>query len=383
MKKIHLASGILLVSLALSRHIHAQDLDSTSGAFTFGASYIGDNVNNLKGGIKTGSAYLGMAHMTMDLDIHKIGLWSGGQFHVDAANTHGDTPSSDMLCDLQVASNIEAGNHTYIQELWYSQSFGRVEFIAGLQDMNAQLASSECGSLYLNSSFGILPTISHNIAAPIFPLTTLGLTAVWQVSDNITVVGAVHDGAPTDFENNPYNLNWQFRTGDGILSVGELHYTTSLFKLPGVYKMGVFSHNHLVERSQNDNFPDSLNTNTSGFYAYIDQTLWQHDERKLGTFMQIGYSPSSSCITDRYMGFGLNFTGLFSSQASDVLGVAVAREHFQGSNKCETAVELTYQYQFTENIFIQPDLQYIIHPSGAEYQIPDCLAAILRFGINF
>src|ERR1035437_3452005 len=84
----------------------------------FGFSYIGDNLNNLSGGVKTGSCYLGMASIKISFDTEKAGLWKGGHFCINAANTHGSSPSDALVGDFQVVSNIQAGNHTFIQELW-------------------------------------------------------------------------------------------------------------------------------------------------------------------------------------------------------------------------------------------------------------------------
>ena len=139
-------------------------------------------------------------------DTEKAGLWKGTFVYVNAANTHGAMPSAELLGDMQVASNIEAGNHTYIQELWIKQAFKNLELTAGLQDLNVEFAASEYGAMFLNSSFGILPIVSGNIPAPIFPLTSLGLTAKWNILKNTTLLAAVYDGSPSDFDYNPYNF---------------------------------------------------------------------------------------------------------------------------------------------------------------------------------
>ena len=193
--------SLLVLSLAIlsscTISLFAQEAaKENEEAFSFEASYVGDLINNLSGGIKTGSSYLGMANLRLGFDTGKAGLWNGGQFYVNAANTHGATPSADMLGDMQVISNIEAGNHSYLQELWYKQALNKVELTVGLQDLNVEFANSQYGSLFMNSSFGILPVISTNFSAPIFPLTTLGVTAKWSPSEKISILGAVYDGNP-------------------------------------------------------------------------------------------------------------------------------------------------------------------------------------------
>ena len=180
------------------------------------ASYVADNVNDVTGGIQTGSCYLGMANMMLGFDTKKARMWSGGHFFINAANTHGNKPSVNFIGDAQIVSNIEAGNHTYIQEIWYKQQMGNTQITAGLQDLNVEFANSEFGALYLNSSFGILPIISNNFNASIFPLTTIGLTYKWNISNQYSWVNAIYDGSPTNFDYNPHNLKWQFNSGDGV-----------------------------------------------------------------------------------------------------------------------------------------------------------------------
>jgi len=262
--------------LFFSFPLYAQDaLYEKDNAFSFEASYIGDDINNFSGGIHTGTSYLGMANLRLRFDTQSSGLWNGGQFYVNAANIHGSSPSSELLGDMQVASNIDAGNHTYIQEFWFKQALGKFELTAGLQDLNVEFANSEYGGLFMNSSFGILPVISTNVSAPIFPLTTLGITAKWNISPKVSWLGAVYDGSPTDFDYNPYNIKWRLASGDGILAISELQYNANIKSLPGTYKVGIYSHNHVIENSLDENVTDSLENNIVGLYAYADQRVWE------------------------------------------------------------------------------------------------------------
>jgi porin len=377
------SKSLLIFILAFSFLLHVKAQDFPSRAIVFEAAYIGDNVVNFSGGIKTGYNYLGIANLMVSLDTEKARLWRGGQFYVYAANTHGATPSANLLGDIQVASNIEAGKHSYLQELWYKQTFKKWEWTVGLQDLNVEFTTSELGGLYLNSSFGILPIISGNVTAPIFPLTSLGLTAKWNISDNATWVAAIYDGCPTGFDDNPHNIKWEFLSGDGVLAVTEFQKHLRINTLPGTYKLGVFTHNHIIHKTLGSIIPDSVDFNISGFYVNADQILWQKEQQNLGLFTQFGFSHSQSITSDFYWGMGVNYTGLFSSDGKDILGLAIAYESLKDSRKSETALEFTYQYSISSNFYIQPDFQYIINPAGTGQHLPNCFAGILRFGIHF
>jgi porin len=385
MKKIVFALAlsfnfILILSFSLRAQDEKNKLDE---ALKFEVSYIGDNINNLSGGIRTGSCYLGEANIRLELDIEKLGLWKGFHLFINAANTHGASPSSELLGDLQVASNIEAGNHTYIQEVWFKQNFSRFELTIGLQDLNVEFANSEHGAFFLNSSFGILPIISNNIAAPIFPLTSLGFTMKWNISERCAWLNALYDGCPTNFDYNPYNLKWQFISGDGLLAISEFQHSKEINDLPVTYKLGIYSHSHIVERVLKGNIPDSLNSSLFGVYTYIDQTIRRRGDRSTGIFCQLGYSPSEKSANNFYFGFGMNYHSLFSRQGKDILGLALAYGRLKNEEQSETSLELSYRYQICRNVFIQPDFQYIINPAGTGKELKNSFAGNFRFGIHF
>lgn len=378
MKIFTLALALAIAPCA--ERVYGQDQDGVrNSSIAFEASYVGDIINNITGGIQTGSTYVGMANIGMGIDFEKAGFWNGGFFYINTANTNGSSPSSELLGDMQVVSNIEAGEHTYIQELWFKQSMGKLELTLGLQDLNVEFANIEHGALFLNSSFGILPTISANIPAPIFPLTALGMTAKWNISDRVSWLNAVYDGEPTDFDSNPYNTKWEFKSGDGLLAITELQFNPVINSLPATYKVGLFSHNHLLEK----NIPDSLDHTINGVYGHIDQKLWVNGNQCVGYFVQLGYCPSPMSEIISYFGGGITYSGMLKKSGEDTLGIAVANANFRGGQKSETTLELSYCIPLISNIFVQPDVQYIFNPAGTSEPLDNCLTFNIRFGLGF
>jgi porin len=355
---------------------HAQD---STRVFLPEISYTGDLFNNLTGGIQTGIGYLGMVNLK--LTTHP---WKGGNLFINVANTHGAEPSADYLGDYQVASNIEAGEHTYLQELWFRQVWEKVEVTIGLQDLNVDLVNTNYGTLFSNSSFGVLPTVSGNIPAPIFPLTSLGISTRWQLSKKISVHAAVYDGAPTDFEDNPYNLRWQLSKDDGFLLFTELQHEIVIKSLPGRLKAGVYLHQHLNKANDHIGRRDSVYRNNHGYYLMGEQEIWNGAAHKsLGLFIQLGFSPKRVNYNYYYAGAGVNYTGLLSRECRDVAGLAVAHDGLRGGAGKETAIELTYRFPLFRFLFLQPDIQYIINPAGTSEHLENCLAATLRFEVVF
>ncbi len=358
-----------------------ENIELTNSPFSVEGSYVGEGVANFSGGIKTGTAYLGMATIRMGFDAEKAKLWKGGFFFTNLANTHGDKPSETMIGDFQVASNIEAGDHTYIQELWYAQQLRNLKIIVGLQDLNVEMANSEHGALYRNSSFGVHSTISNNVPAPVFPLTSPGITFSWNFLPKWNWHTAIYDGTPLDFDRNPHNLIWNFSPQDGVLIVNELQREAIFYDHPkGNYKLGSYFHDHKLTDQE---IADGLSGVNYGFYAVADQMICEKNEKQgIGIFAQVSFSPKVQNDHSYYFGGGVNCYGI-DKRENDVLGLAVAHAGFRHEKKEETIIELTYKAVLGEYIYLQPNFQYIIHPAGTGEVLKNASVVTLRFGLNF
>lgn len=355
----------------------AQSETTDEKSFSFHACYTGDLVSNFSGGIKTGTTYLGLANLKAGFDTEKAGWWKNGELFLNVGNTHGGEPSAKMVGDFQGVSNIEAGDLTFLYELWYRQKLRNLTLTAGLQDLNANFAVSDNGGFFVNSSFGIHSSIADNISSPIFPLTALGFTAQWDISEKFKWQAAVFDGTPDDYENNPYNTEWNLSENDGLLCVTEFQLVSSLVKdLDGCYKAGAYYHQH------NDTI--AKEQENYGFYFVADQMIYRKGIREVVLFSQLGLSPKDKNFNNLYCGLGATCKGILDKRPNDVVGMAVAYAGFHDRPvKNETACELSYQLQINDNIYLKPDIQYIIHPAGMEEKLDNALVGALRLGVEF
>jgi len=380
--------GLLFTTAAYVLLIHlsagASSPDSCRrDPLTFETSYTGDWVHNLAGGIRQGNRYLGLANITLEICTEKAGLFRGGSLFVNAANTHGGEPSAELFGDFQVISNLEAGNLTYLHELWYRQELGNTALILGLQDLNSTFAESRAASLFLNSSFGIHSTIASNLPVPIFPLTALGIKIQHRIGDRMQFAAALFDGLPDDFSTNPNNLRWRLQKDDGYLAIAELTFRIPSETHAGTWKIGTYYHNeHSVTLIEEGISTTTGHPENHGFYLAGSQHLHTGIKgRSLSAFAQASVSPQSKNENHYYLGGGLCYSGLIAKRTYDHLGLAVAHAGFTG--KSETAIELTYKAVITENLFIQPDLQYVINPCGTGASLKNAVAGIFRFGFVF
>ena len=363
----------IFISMSAMKSFSQEVVNTEESPFKFNASYIGDVVSNFSGGIKTGTTYLGLANLKAGFNTETASWWRGGRMFLNIGNTHGGEPSSTLVGDFQGVSNIEAGNLSFLYELWYKQNLGKFELTVGLQDLNADFAVNEDGAMFTNSSFGIHSSIADNVAPPIFPLTALGLNVKWNISDTFLWEAAVFDGTPDDFETNPYNTEWKLSKNQGYLAVTELQVKKSLLRgRTGNYKFGVYYHQH------NDTI--ALEQKNGGFYFVGDQQI----SDKLYVFSQIGLCPKKMNKNNRYFSVGLNCKGLIETRKNDQFGIAIAYAGIQNSPVgSETAIEVTYKLEINKNIYVRPDIQYIINPAGTEVKLKNDLVGFLRFGVDF
>jgi len=374
----------ILFGILLSNVGKAQN-DSTSfcAPLSCEVSYIGDVVGNFKGGVKRQSTYLGLANIHLSLNTQNAGWWRGGELHLNLANTHGGMPSDDFIGDFQGVTNIEAGDRTFFQELWFCQSFGKLSASVGIKDMNAEFSVNEFGGTFINSSFALHSTFTDNISASIFPNTGLGGVLSYSFDSTHTARLGVFDGDPGFMTIHPANFKSPFGGNDGVMAIGEYTYNKGIaLDETGSYKMGVYFHSHNTNE-------DVLNNRQSGhnygFYFIGNQRFTSSfaGHRILDGFLQLSYSPVESNTNQFYGGAGLILRGLCSEDCSDELGIAMACAKFKGLHYSnEKIVELHYKCPICSHFYIQPDIQYVINPSRFDVATPNALVGILRVGIE-
>jgi porin len=225
--------------------------------------------------------------------------------------------------------------------------------------------------------------ISDNVLAPIFPLTSPGITLSWKTSEKINLKTAVYRGCPIDFDDNPYNIKWDMTHLQGLLWVAEGQYNWNGKKGNGnVFKSGAFFHQHCPESGVIDSETGDELTFDYGFYLVADHRIFTRDDRNFSIFYQTGVSPRNDNFA--YLGAGCAYTGFLSKKGNDVLGLAVACGLLtKARGKDETAIELTYKVNVTDQIYLQPEMQYVVHPGGTTSQLKNAAVGLIRFGLEF
>lgn len=356
----------------------------------FSTKVNGDFILNHTGGIKRGYTYIGMEDFTISLSTGSAGWWKGGNFFLHGFNSHGKGISENYTGDLQVLSNIEAGDYTGLYEFYYMQKLGRFTFLFGQHDLNSEFVGTKYGGTFINSSFGIAPSISLNVPVSIYPVAAPCLMLKYGTPGGITYKFATYDGDPGDLESNRFNVQWNIGSHEGFFSIAEIEYNHVLGeRSTSTYKAGTYYHT-----GEFLNYSDTslLSNGNYGLYAIIDQPLFTNSltpGRGLCFFVQAGITPQQFNMVSNYLGAGFRYHGILPNRFYDEIGLAFARigigkdyyHLFQPLKKKETTIEATYRFVFGRRYTLQPSIQYIIDPGMGSYE--SSFVSLLRFSLEY
>ena len=377
-------------------------------------------LGNLTGGTRQGFEYDGLTQMALQLDTQQAFGWYGGTFRASALQIHGRNLSADNLSTLQTASGIEADPGARLWELWYQQKFleeDRADVKIGQQSLDQEFIVSQNALIFVNTMFGwpMVPSADLPGGGPAYPLSTLGVRLRARPSDSVTLLAGVFNGSPV--LTNPSTLDPQqqnasgtgFSVRGGQLLIGEVQYaypalgsmvySAGSSSLSGTYKVGFWYDTESFDDLQFDNTGLSLaNPSSTGIpathggnysiYSVIDQMIWRSSEpeeadRTANVFLRaMGTPQGDRNLVVFSLNAGLNFHEPILHRDDDVFGVAMEYARVSGAASAfdqatafytgaftpvrsgEAVIEVTYQYQLTPAVIVQPDFQYVFNPGA-------------------
>lgn len=353
----------------------------------FEGVYTLDLASNLKGGLDQGSAYLGNIDLMFTFDTEKFGFWKNGRFFVYLLNNHGNS-LSDLIGDFQVVNNIEANPNSRLYEFWYEHHLENIKITIGQHNLNSIFAISKSGLFFINSSFGIQPDISANVSTSIFPLAALGAIISLKINSNLQFNNGVYDGDPGSETSNPNSLKWSLNKTDGAFFIHELVYEKKKdSSVNSIFKLGLWNH---IQKQIFDGFEQY---NSQGIYFIGEKKIFQleDDVKRVNFFSQVGFSLNQYNPVKSYWGGGFVYHGIFSNRENDAGGIAIAHSRFSDyyqsqfsmdKLQSETALEISYEFVFSNPLVLKPNVQYIINP-GTNTSIPNALMALVRMSYSW
>lgn len=372
----------------------------------FAATYIGEALGNLSGGLRRGSIFEGRLNLAVDLDLQKLAGWSQLSFHANVFQIHGQGLSRNYLQNYFVVSGIEALPSTRLYEAYFEKKWGSndVSLKFGQLAADTKFFDTKYTDVLTNASMGWPAITSLNLLSggPSPPLSAVGTRVLFNVAENWSFLGGIYDGNQAGYgtsdpqERNRYGLN--FRVTDPPLILGQVQYAwnskkgdpnlTGSIKLGGWQNFGLsndprFSSNGLSLASPLANKPAALRGN-AGIWAVFEQQIYKvpkSDDRGIGIFARVSSSPSPTSLIDVYADGGVEFIGLSNNRPDDKFGVAAGYAHvakrarsldndFNSINTnwpqrtYEGLFTAVYQYQVRDGWTVQPNFQYVIRPGA-------------------
>jgi porin len=108
----------------------------------------------------------------------------------------------------------------------------------------------------------------------------------------------------------------------------------------------------------------------------------------LSGWVRVGAANADAQIVGSYFGAGIVAQGILANRPDDRFGIGLARAGIGalaktalGLSRAETTVEASYQYKVHNTLAVQPDLQFVHHPSGVS-GARDALVLGLRFVVT-
>lgn len=331
---------------------------SINSSFLYGPAY---KTGGGASGEPGGKGY-SLFNLSVTVDTEKAGLWKGGTFYALYQNKRGNGLSGRAMGDYQMFDGWDFREMNQISEVWYQQKLfkDKLRLKFGKQDANADFCFLNSGFDFMNLSFSINPTV----LIPTYPDPAFGFVAAYSPKEWISIKNGIYSRY-----NVPFNIT-------------EIEVKPTIKKMPGRYMIGAWA----LSDSNGMNVATSVGpggvvyndfNRNYGCYAGFEQMVYKekkddnNDMQGLIVFGQFGMSPSNKNDMSKYLGGGLSYTGLIPKRDKDKIGIGVASGSYAArlgditsQVGSETALEAFYRFQITPWFYMQPDVQFIMSPSG-------------------
>ncbi|HTW94597.1 MAG TPA: carbohydrate porin [Tepidisphaeraceae bacterium] len=352
-----------------------------------GGTFLSEGFHNFQGGIDSSHT---VGSTTLDLnvtvDMQKLLNWNGGEFYVDLEDHAFRNPTTALVGDLQGFDEQNSAPYLQVFELWYQQQFfdGKLRIKVGKVDANSEFSVIDNGLSFVNGSAQNSPT---NFLMPTMPDPMPSVNLFFTPNDFYCAgFGAYYANRSDRFGDLVDDAAQVQESEFGTYFTGEMgwKWTDAPMLGTGNFKVGAWGHTGTFRR-----FDGTEQSGTYGYYAIWDQTFWQPAGEPMGGrgvrgFIDFGVTQDDIYAIDRHIGAGITWTGPIESRPADIIGFGPEYAHISQEAGLrypyELAVEGFYQWQVTPWAFVQPDLQYIVHPGGEH---PNALVATVRVQVSF
>jgi porin len=365
-----MAVAAALVVCACPALARADDAAGPPSAVTVGIRESAEVWRNLQGGLAVGDTTLNKLQASVTFDGDAAG-WRGFSAYAQVFKTNAEILSASRTGDVQTVSNIEAQGVERLMELWVAQRFGDkgaagwVLIRGGLIDLNRNFDSITAAGLFINSSHGIGPDLSHSAPSgpSIFPVSGLALQVGWRPTARLVVHGGVFASPDPQHQDRFVDLRLSNRNGAIGIAQADYALTDKVQASLGVWRY----------TAAQSSLADPLRRlqPRPGLYGFVQVQTGLPGAPK--GWVRAGFADRRVQDVSGYVGGGLAWDGLLPGRSDDSFGLAVAHARIGGPARlvggglpaAETTWEATYSFALLPHVTLQPDVQRIVHPASA------------------
>ena len=369
---------------------------------TWAITYNSDANANVSGGNETGGAYLQRIGLLADADLDSLLGWRGGSAHLSVHAIQGNGLSGLRVGNLLTVSGIEAAPALRLFNLWIEQKLGsRLAVRVGQFTAGQEFAISPTATLFVNSTFGWPGSFATDLPSggPAYPLAAPGVRVALDAGRGTVVRAAVFSGDPAgQGSGDPQRRDLHGFNGVRLKGkpfvIGEIVRSSGGDDPSWSATLGGWVHFDRFDDLRFDGQGRSLSSPLSqgnplrharnyAFYFIVDHRLWRAAGRSVRGFVRLSASPADRNAIDLYVDGGLSISSSLRARPNDTfgIGVAIARTSPQLRSRVrdsatpgmngqnlpgfEAVIEASYQIKATASLSLQPNVQLVLHPSGA------------------
>lgn len=391
--------------------IHAPRPVGVEPFVTYWADFLGNPV----GGEAQGFSFTHLLVFGGRIDLEHIIGWNDAKLVISATDVAGSNLSQTV------------GNVFTLSQAYLMNTFALYNLYLEQNAFDDQL-QIKIGRMSAGQLFATLPAMGLPVSGAVngnptslflnSPFTATGVAtwaafAKWQPSDQFYLDAGAFQATPRLGDPTYHGVDFGFRSGDGVLVMVEGGWTPTFksgagaaaqkgggkisveksLEYPGIYTLGGYFSAYEFERFSGGDEPISF-----GFYGVAQQEVWQSasdENRNLTLWGGLTYAPQEQIAQMPWMGFaGVGWQGAVPARPLDTTMLALYAGNFSkpyadaqvaaggARPTVETVLEASYIIQITENIQIQPDVQWVIQPYGRS-SVPSALVIGFQFAATY
>jgi porin len=376
---------------------------------------------NPSGGIRqVGPKYAQDVNFGLTFDMQQLVDWQGATVNVNAVDRAGKTIHSQVgsvydPVEIYGGQTLTLYNVTLEQRFWNN----KVAFKLGRLSPGDDFAESPLYGYYVNNGIdGQIRAVIDDTRFATYPFASWGARLRFDPTPEFNLQTGLFQVSDRYVDRYLHGANFGINGQSGFQLVQQFGWTPEFAKPPvatppadGVDAKAVtgaparrgLSGHYFVggywSNSDYAQFDTPVKTRISyGFYAHADQLVYcpvPDSGLGLTLFGTAAYDPQPNiAILPFQLSGGALYQGLAPERPKDmtIFGViygnfsedyATAVEPQYGARpKSEVDLELGYRVQFTDFVYAQPDLQYIVAPRGTG-NIPNAFILAAQFGVTF